>query len=319
MRLLRTNARKFSGQVRAAQGSEGEAERIQSAIAQKLSAFRTSMDQAIAFDRKQQEKPVFSHPHDPKERRLNIDGFDLFTSLRETVGPEQVSPHYESFSMSRQVAITFWLGFFALSYMAKVTEIGYAARSLYTSWLLYFGVGYFFWEGRKFIGLPFQNDWYLRILENELRIFEANAAENMTNNSRQCVEEALEQLEFTDLHKNFPWVKKEAVALFVEGEKGKLKQHIKERAVALLKAAESMEVSNRKNLMSKILQESLDRLDKAQKNPSKEILDSTFKAGLEAIKTDKMTYSNDMLLKHLIEGVREQSKKFNALTEKEFA
>lgn len=84
------------------------------------------------------------------------------------IGPEQVSPHYENFMMSRKYALTFWGGTFFLVFCVNMTDLHWMARAMLFPWIVSFGYLYFFLEARKSLVKPLLSRFYKRIMMNEV-------------------------------------------------------------------------------------------------------------------------------------------------------
>lgn len=86
----------------------------------------------------------------------------------DLVGPEQVSPHYETFSRSRKFMLGFVAYYAAHCYTMSITDLSWMVQSLFPAVLFQTFFFYFFFEGRKFLVFPFQTKWYNAINKNEL-------------------------------------------------------------------------------------------------------------------------------------------------------
>lgn len=283
-------------------------------VTERLRSFQASLKETYQGLKAALPRTGYTHPFHSYEKPLAMSHARNQGFYFDFIGPEQVSPHYESFAASRRVLLTTLFGYCSLTFLAKYNDLAWAIRSTLPAFIFYYLFWYALWEGRKFVFLPLQMDWYAQLIELEKDLLLSNAAEDLSLKNKECVEEALEQLEFMDLHNEFQWVKENAIRSFVVVERKKLQEHLKERSLALLKNAQSYEQTNRKNLIHSISSNSLKILEQSEKNPSKEVLDSVFEAGLDAILNDKMTYKNDRLLKDILDGIRSQIKKFNDMT-----
>jgi hypothetical protein len=87
---------------------------------------------------------------------INFGNAKIYELASDMVGPEQVSPHYENFMMSRKYALSkewvdlaFWAGTFFLVFCINMTDLHWMARAMFFPWIVSFGYLYFFLEARK--------------------------------------------------------------------------------------------------------------------------------------------------------------------------
>lgn len=301
------------------QGStpKGIYDTFRSKISQSVADYRALLEEENESRGKVIPEHVYQHEHHSYERPVVISPVRLEEYMLDFTGPEQVSPHYESFSLSRRVALTGIGGLAALSYISRINDFDWVARSMLAPWLGYFLVLYFFFEGRKYMVMPLQNEWYAQLIDNELSVLHSNMPEDMANASKECVDKALEQLEYLDLHEEFQWIKQNSVGVFLETEHTRLQQHLRDRTQNILRSAESFERINRKQVLSRIVQAAFDRLDEATQQPSVDVLESTFTAGLDAILEDRMTYKNDALLQSIVTQIREDIARLEGISDDE--
>lgn len=284
---------------------------------QRCEDYRGLLDEANMARSKAIPDKVYSHEFHSHEKPIFISPIRLEEYMEDLIGPEQVSPHYENFSLSRRISLLGIGGLAALSYISRVNDLDWVARSMIAPWLGYFMVLYFFFEGRRYMLLPLQNDWYCQLIENELSILYTNAPEDIATRSRESVALAMEQLEYLDVHEEFQWIKQHSIGLFLEVERERLQQHLRERSLTLLKSAETFEKLNRKHVLEKVLKGAFEHLEEAVAKPNQRLLDSIFAAGLKGIEADQMTYQDDTLLIDLIEYVGRESRRLQTMSSEE--
>jgi len=105
--------------------------------------FRTSMYQ------KTETKKVYTHPMDNKHQGVNFEAGKLEELFLDLVGPEQVSPHYENFLMSRKFAVGIWATVFTGSIIANTRDFSWIIQSSFMPFVFFASTLYFFYEGRK--------------------------------------------------------------------------------------------------------------------------------------------------------------------------
>lgn len=96
----------------------------------------------------------------------------------EAKGPEQVSPHYEHFSMARRHAVIFMGGLIALRFIASTEDFFMFGETGTYAWTFYFAYNYFWLEGKKYFIMPFLTRFYRKIFANEVANVETYWAEN---------------------------------------------------------------------------------------------------------------------------------------------
>ncbi len=134
------------------------------------------------------------------------------------------------------------------------------------------------------------------IFYNEIRSLEENVPEELDIMASANIQKAIEQLEYYNIHSSFKEVKNTIIEQFIDTQEINLKHHINDRAINLLKLAKQYEANNQKSILNQISKSVLDEIIAIQANPSKEIIDSAFKAALKGIHDGKMTYEGDIVL-----------------------
>ena len=165
--------------------------------------------------------------------------YGYMKTLFEAVGPEQVSPHYESLSRSRRGLLFI---FFYIGTINTVSRLGgwshnewIRALIWHHEYLIAFYLGYI--ETRHFtyfLGPKFTTFYnvYTRYETQQL----------CAQWSDVCEEEQMlhltptrEQLEYVRIHNEYDFVKKRALINFLTNEKLNLELHFHNRAVNMLK------------------------------------------------------------------------------------
>ena len=166
-------------------------------------------------------------------------------TLYEAVGPEQVSPHYESLSRSRRGLI------FLFAYIGTITSISRLGGWSHNEWirgmifhhefLLAFYLGYI--ETRHFTWLPgpkftvFYNV-YSRYETQQLCSQWADVVEEQQMTHLRFTKE---QIEYVRLNKEYDFIKKRALVNFLTNSRTELENHFHSRAQNMLTSIERYE------------------------------------------------------------------------------
>lgn len=98
---------------------------------------------------KKSTQKVYVHPFNSSHKPIVPGGMKMLEVERDLLGAEQVSPHYENFSMARKHALFLWGGFIALRWIAGSEDFYLFARNASGAWFFIFAYLYFFVEGKK--------------------------------------------------------------------------------------------------------------------------------------------------------------------------
>ena len=98
---------------------------------------------------KTESQRVYTHPLDDKNVRVVFEHGKLEELWLDMVGPEQVSPHYENFLMSRKFAVGIWTTVFASSLLANTRDFSWLIQTSFMPFVFFASTLYFFYEGRK--------------------------------------------------------------------------------------------------------------------------------------------------------------------------
>lgn len=128
---------------------------------------------------------------------------------------------------------------------------------------------------------------------------------------------AMEQMEYLDLHRDFQNIKTESVNRFVANEQLNLKKHIQTRAADLLNNAKSMETRNRQEIINNILRKAVQEVESLQKNIPAKVVEASFEAALDGISSGVMDYKKDVVLPMILERVKAEVAKLQNLSEEE--
>lgn len=238
-------------------------------------------------------------------------------ALKELLGPDQVSPHYENFTFSRKMGLTaLALGFSQLIFNGQ-GNIQYALNSAFHPFVYFAGMWFFHLELKKSTFAPLLMQFYQQVGAHEVMSLVRNEAENYYYKWRSLESIAREQLEYLDLHKEFQYIKSEAVERLLVAERSQLRQALQQRASNILKSAEQMESSNLRQITGRVLEVIKQEAGKVKNEPDAEIIEDSFKMALDGIRNGKMDYSGDKVLSRIVEVAKREIEGVNNLSEKQ--
>jgi hypothetical protein len=253
----------------------------------------------------------------------------MFTSMRQyndtlsnLVGPEQVSPHYESLSRSRRGII------FSFAYIAAITNIARLGgwdnnewiRGLvfHAEYLMGLYIGYI--ELRHFTFLPGPKftifyDIYSRY---EMQQLTSQWNDTVEEFQQRYYQNSREQVEYMRIHNEYQFVKKRSLINFLTNERLNLEKHFHDRTINMLNTIAGYERQNLKNKLSQIAQESFQAtLDRVERDEDGSIQQQTFENALEGIRRGKLTSENDPVLTILNEEISSRTQELKDLTPEE--
>lgn len=164
---------------------------------------------------------------------------------------------------------------------------------------------------------PLLNAFYYRVFDNEYEELEREVPYIHMERAQKNIDRAIDQLEYLELHKDFQSIKAESVNRFVANEQLNLKRHIQQRANNLLNTAKGMEQRNRQEQINTILEKALAEVDNLQKNIPESVLEASFDAALEGIRTGVMDYKTDIVLPMILEKIKGEVGKIKGLSQEE--
>lgn len=223
-------------------------------------------------------------------------------TLFEAVGPEQVSPHYESLSRSRRGLL------FIFAYIGTINTISRFGGWSHNEWirgmifhhefLIAFYLGYI--EIRHFtyfIGPKFTVFYnvYSRYETQQLCSTWADVTEE---EQLRHLRHTKEQMEYVRLNSEYDYVKKRALINYLTNEKLNLEQHFQGRVNNMLKVIQNYENQNLRNHLREIAVGSFEKVQQAIKDPAtkQQVQKAAFQSALQGISSGLMKYENDPLL-----------------------
>jgi hypothetical protein len=240
--------------------------------------------------------------------------------LFKAVGPEQVSPHYETLSRSRRGLIFFG------AYIASINTIARFGGWEHNDWLramiwhheflFAYYLGYI--EVRHFtyfIGPKF-SVFYNVYSQYEYVQLSNMWADTVEMSQNTHLRHTKEQLEYARIDKEYEFVKKRALINFLTNSKMDAEAHFHARAVSMLNQIQNFENANLKANMKEIAVGSVEKVFAEIETPAKraDIKRASFLSALDGIRTGTMTYSQDLILPMIQEEMEARLAKFNGLS-----
>jgi hypothetical protein len=264
-------------------------------------------------------KTGYVHPYHTETNPLVYSHYNYMKTLFEAVGPEQVSPHYESLSRSRRGLL------FMFGYIGTIVSISRLGGWSHNEWirgmvfhhefLITFYLGYI--ETRHFTWLPgpkftiFYNT-YARYETQQLTAQWADMTEELQ--MRHLVH-TKQQMEYVRLNREYDFVKKRAMVNFLSNSRTEVENHFHNRAHSMLSSIERYEQGNLKGLLNGIGKGALDKVNAAlnDSTTSAEIKEASFQSALTGIRDGAMTYKEDPLMPILTSEIALRVNSYKAL------
>jgi hypothetical protein len=262
----------------------------------------------------------YVHPYHTEGSPIYMSNLYFMRTLFQAVGPEQVSPHYETLTRSRRGLL--FLG----AYIGSINTISRFGGWEHNEWLraliwhhefliaLY--VGYI--EVKHFSAIPGPK---FSIFYNTYSGYEYTQLANQWADSvemcqNQHLRHTKEQLEYSRLDREYDFVKKRALVNFLTSQKLASEAHYHTRVVSMLDQIEFYEQANLKNELKNIAVGSVDKIFALLDDPAEaaKIKRSAFEAALDGIKDGVMTYKGDAVLPLIQAEMEEKLHKFDGLS-----
>jgi hypothetical protein len=265
----------------------------------------------------------YVHPYHSQQNPLVFTHYNYMRTLFEAVGPEQVSPHYESLSRSRRGLI------FLFAYIGTITSLSRMGSWSHNEWLR---------------GLVFHHEflmcWYIGYAETRhftfllgpkftvfYNVYSRYETQQMCNQWADIAEEVQaswlihtkEQMEYVRINKEYNFVKKRALANYLINQQESVRNHFHTRTSNMLGSIEDFENKNLKDLLAQIGNSSFAKVTDAMSDPTKkvEIQQAAFQSALQGIRDGVMTYKNDPLMPILVEEVNNRTAAYANMTPEE--
>lgn len=299
--------------------AENNYKNFRSAYVDNLSKFKQTIDEIdhSAETASLKSKKAYTHPYNNEHSQVNLTPGRASEIFFEFVGPEQVSPHYESFLASRKWAIGFWTTCLALAFVGNSVDMHWVAKSSMIPFVYYTTLFYWTFEGRKSIMKPFYTRWYRTLAFNDFSNMQTYYKDIGRLAVKERISVAREQMDYYIMHGNFNQVKAESINRFLAHEQMNLQKHINDRAMGLLKGAKAMETSNQRTAINKVVASAIEEVDRKLVSESAMIDEAMFEIALAGISQGKCDYKGDPILPMAQQTVREKVREITSLSEEE--
>lgn len=268
-------------------------------------------------------KSGYQHPYHSEQSPLVFTHYNYMKTLFEAVGPEHVSPHYESFSRSRRGLIALF------AYIGTITSVSKLGGWSHNEWIRgmifhhEFMIGFYLgWaEIRHFHWLPGPkfSVFYDVYSQYEMQQLGAQWADTCEEKQAIHLTHSKEQMEYVRLNNEYDFVKKRALVNFLTNSRTELENHFYGRTVNMLSSIERFEQANLKALLNGIGSGALQKVKDSLANPetAAAIKEQSFQSALQGIRDGSMTYKNDPLMPILSNEISDRCAAFKSLSPKE--
>jgi hypothetical protein len=274
-------------------------------------------------DKLNQMKQGYQHPFHSTEHPISFSYYYYMKTLFEAVGPEQVSPHYESLSRSRRGLI------FSFLYIGSITSLSRMGSWSHNEWLrgmvfhheyilaFYLGVS----EMRHFtflIGPKFTN-FYNVYTRYETQQLVSQWADVVEEAQMEHLVPSKEQIEYVRINNEYDFVKKRALVNFLTNSRTDVENHFHQRAQNLLTSVERYEQANLKSIIGQISKDSFAKVEQQLADPASRaaIQDQFFQSALAGLRKGVMEYENDPLLPILQNEIMARTQAYKSLSAEE--
>jgi hypothetical protein len=215
-------------------------------------------------------KQGYVHPYHSDKYPILFSHFHYMKTLFEAVGPEQVSPHYESLSRSRRGVIFFFLYIGTINTVSRMggwsNNEWLRAMIWHHEFLICYYLGYI--EIRHFtyfLGPKFTVFYNVYTRYETQQMFSMWADVTEEEQLKHLVH-TKEQMEYIRINKEYESIKKRAIVNYLTNEKLNLELHFHTRALSMLKSIQTFEQQNMRNYMKTISVGSLEAVTNAIKD-----------------------------------------------------
>ena len=226
-------------------------------------------------------KEGYQHPYHSEKFPISMSHLHYMKTLFEAVGPEQVSPHYESLSRSRRGLLFL---FFYIGSINTISRMGgwsnnewLRAMIWHHEYMLSFYLGYI--ELRHFtyfIGPKF-TIFYNVYTRYETKQFCNMWADTTEEQQMMHLQQTKEQLEYMRLNHEYESIKKRSLINYLTNEKLNLEKHFHQRTLNMLRSIKRYEHINMQNQLSSIGTDALKAVQGMMEGEKKQdILDQAF-------------------------------------------
>jgi len=259
------------------------------------------------------------HPYHTEDSPLYYSTYKYMRMLFDAVGPEQVSPHYESLSRSRRGVIFLYL------YTSMIVNISLVGGWSMNEWIreMLFSQEFLIQltlantETRHFAFLPGPKFtiFYSTYIRYEYAQLISQWVDNVEQIQMKHLIPTKQQIEYIRINNEYDFIKKRALSNYLTNSRNEVERHFHVRAHNMLQSIERFEQSNLKTLLNNVTSSAVSKVNEALANPQEKerILQASFESALNGIRAGKMEYVNDPLLPILTEEISRRSKELKSL------
>jgi len=243
---------------------ERQSQKSRSTRKQQEPVNKAEYGQGYYQERLQNMKQGYVHPYHSESNPLVYSHYAYMKTLFEAVGPEQVSPHYESLSRSRRGLI------FLFAYIGSITSISRMGSWSHNEWLrsmvfhheylLAFYLGFIETRHFTFLVGPKFTVFYNVYSRYETQQLCNQWADVVEEQQMQHLVESKEQMEYVRVNSEYDFVKKRALVNFLTNSRENLEHHFHGRAQNMLNSIERFEQTNLRTFVNSIGQGALDKV-----------------------------------------------------------
>jgi len=262
----------------------------------------------------------YVHPYHSAEAPLFFSSYNYMKMLFDAVGPEQVSPHYETLSRSRRGVIFFWL---YISTICSISRLGGWDTNDWLRGMIFhheflisilcatIETRHFAWApGPKF------SIFYNTYARYEYAQLCGQWCDTVEEKQMKHLIPTKEQIEYMRVNNEYNFVKKRALVNYLSNSRNDLERHFHGRTQSMLSSIERFEHNNLKALMNSISTAAVAKVNDALADPKERerILQASFESALIGIRSGKMEYVNDPILPILTDEINRRTSEFKNLS-----
>lgn len=239
---------------------------------------------------------VYKHPYCTVHHPLMIRREDTFRAMCELLGPEQVSPHFQSVEEFGRWFSYLFIGMLFLIAMRSHNNhaFGYCVFNMMFGMEMWiYTLGMYF---ARCTVLVTPNPWKLLWIKYDMDSMLGNLYELEETNAEAQRKSPIGQIDYLRLHQEYLGMKAEMVNTYIATQRTKLKQHLYERTLTILRGTEKMEQDNVNRVLRELLQKAIAQIQENATKGDADTLKQAFNSALSGIKKGKMTYEGDPLL-----------------------
>ena len=214
----------------------------------------------------------YVHPYHTTANPLIYGNMEYMKLLYDAVGPEQVSPHYETLSRSRRGLI------FLFFYIGSITSISRLGGWSHNEWIrgMIFHHEYILCfylaliDTRHFtyvVGPKFTN-WYNTYTNYEMAQLLSTWNDVVEEVQQDHLVHSKQQMEYVAINNEYDFVKKSALSNFLTNQRLAVEDHMRVRAQSMLTSIERYEQANLKKLLGSITQGALEKVQASVQDPA---------------------------------------------------